>query len=84
MHGSGDEMSNSIGCTLLCTIRANALNHFATVRIAYFNEKMGKKQVSIGCTSALEIRKLERVFFLRNFIEWLNSPGHQIVCIYVV
>ena len=35
------------------TIRATALNYFATVRIAYFNEKMDKKQVSIGRASAL-------------------------------
>ena len=82
MQGAGDEMSKSIGCKLQCSIGATALNHFATVRIADFNEKMGKKQVSIGWTSTLKERKLERVIFLHNFIERLNSSGHQIVCIY--
>ena len=48
MQGAGDEMSKSIGCKLQCSIGATALNHFATVCIADFNEKMGKKQVSIG------------------------------------
>ena len=52
MHGAADEISKSIGCALQCTIGATALNRFATVRtahcIAHFNEKMEKKQVSIG------------------------------------
>ena len=40
-----------------CAIRATALNHFATVRIAYFNEQMGKKQVSVGRASASDWKK---------------------------
>lgn len=52
-----------------CAIRATALNHFATVRIAYFNEQMGKKQVSVGRASALRERKeicAKKSIFLSN------------------